>query len=286
MENLKTQQYELWDKKVPMNPGHMKTVLIEYAKFHAVSFAIKQKNPALWKKLTEDNKGDAFEKRYANDKQAEEKFKRFVAGTLSHPYKALKDDPAMTEKLKNYEQTLAPELRSKVKEPEYKVVITHGDCWCNNFLFKYQDPNDKTKPEGLRILDWQLSTFGSPCADLSYFFLVNSSEEVLDNIQTYLKVYHDKLASQLRNFGLDPDELFPFSRLSDHLRLCLLQGLVLAFLVLKVMVSDKEDIPDIVEGAEKSGETMTMANYETKNFDEYARRIKIVMQFLVKNQYL
>ncbi|XP_072379904.1 uncharacterized protein [Diabrotica undecimpunctata] len=285
MENLKTQHYELWDKKVPMNIGHIKAILIEYAKFHAVSFAMKQKNPALFKKLTEDNAGDAFDKKYPNDKDKEEKFKQFLTANLSNGYQALKDDPVLTEHLKKYEQIVGPEFFNKMKGSEYRLVITHGDCWCNNFMFKYQDPNDKAKPQSLRIVDWQISTFGSPCADLSYFFLANSPEDVLDDIQTYLKFYYDKLASQLRNFNLEPDELFPFSRFLDHFRLCLLQSLFIVILVLKIMVTDKEDIPDHVEAAD-TGDSFAMVNYETKNFDEYARRLKIIMQFLIKNQYL
>uniref|UniRef100_A0A6P7G7V4 Uncharacterized protein LOC114338728 n=1 Tax=Diabrotica virgifera virgifera TaxID=50390 RepID=A0A6P7G7V4_DIAVI len=285
MENLKTQQYELWDKKVPMNPGHIKAVLIEYAKFHAVSFAMKQKNPALFKKLSEKNGTNPFEKKNASEKDNEERYKKFFSDTLSNGYKVLKDDPELTEKLKKYEQIVDTEFMSKLKEPEYKLVITHGDCWCNNFLFKYQDPNDKTKPEDLRIVDWQISSFGSPCADLAYFLLVNSSEEVFNDIQTYLKIYHDKLSSQLRNFNLDPDELFPFSRLSDHLNQFLLQSFFFVFLLLKIMVSDKEDIPDHVEEVDKSGDSMTMLSYETKNVEEYTRRVKIIMQFLIKNKY-
>ncbi|XP_072379903.1 uncharacterized protein [Diabrotica undecimpunctata] len=286
MENLKTQHYDLWDKKVPMNPGHIKAVLIEYAKFHAVSLAMKQKNPALFKELAEDQPNNPFEKQFDNDKDKQERFKNFMATTLSNGYKALEDDPTLTEHLKRYEQIAGSEYMDKLKAPEYKVVITHGDCWCNNFLFKYQDPNDKTNPQSLRVVDWQISGLGSPCGDLSYFLLVNSSEEVLDDIQTYLKIYHDKLSSQLRNFNLDPDELFPFSRLSDHLSICLLQALIFAFLVMKVLVSDKEDIPDHVEAVNKSGDSMSMLSYEPKNFEEYSRRIKIIIKFLVKNKYL
>uniref|UniRef100_A0A6P7GMV8 Uncharacterized protein LOC114338721 n=1 Tax=Diabrotica virgifera virgifera TaxID=50390 RepID=A0A6P7GMV8_DIAVI len=129
------------------------------------------------------------------------------------------------------------------------------------------DPNDKTKPEDLRIVDWQISSFGSPCADLAYFLLVNSSEEVLDDIQTYLKIYYDKLSSQLRKFNLDSDELFPFSTFQGHLNLFLLQSFYYAFLLFKVMLSDKEDIPDHVEAVDKSGDAWSMLSYETKNFE-------------------
>ncbi|XP_072379898.1 uncharacterized protein [Diabrotica undecimpunctata] len=285
MENLKTQHYDLLDKKVPMNPGHIKAVLIEYAKFHAVSFAMKQKNPALFKELAEDNPDSPFEKEY-NDEDNPEKFENFSASTLSDIYKALEDDPTLTEHLKRYEEITGPEYVAKLKAPENKLVITHGDCWCNNFMFKYQDPNNKTKPQSLRIIDWQTSALDSPCADICYFLLVSSSEEVLDDIQTYLKIYYDKLASQLRNFNLDPDELFPFSKFSDHLSLYMLQALFFAFLVMKILVSDNEDIPDHVEAIDKSGDAMSMLSYEPKDFDEYSRRLKIIIKFLVKNQYL
>ncbi|CAG9830320.1 unnamed protein product [Diabrotica balteata] len=207
MENLKTQHYGLWDKKVPMNPGHIKAVLIEYAKFHAVSLAMKQKNPALFKELAEDSPDNPFEKQYdSEDKQ--ENVENFMVSTLSYVYKAFEDDPTLIEYLQRYEQISGPEYEAKIKEPEYKVVLTHGDSWNNNFMFKYQDPNDKTKPQSVRVVDWQLTALGSPCADLSHFLLASSCEEVLDDIQTYLKIYHDKLSSQLRNFNLDPDEVF------------------------------------------------------------------------------
>ncbi|XP_072379901.1 uncharacterized protein [Diabrotica undecimpunctata] len=287
LENLKTQQYELWNKKIAMNPGHIKAVLIEYAKFHAVSLAMKQKNPELFNALAETNLDNPMEKPSEGNEKNQEKFKSFFTATLSLGYKAVKDDIALTESLKKYEG-IALENIFKSRQPEYKLVVTHGDCWCNNFMFKYQDPKDKTEPQSLRVIDWQMSSFGSPCGDLSYFLVANASEEVLDDLQTYLHVYHDKLSSQLRDFNLDPEEVFPFSKFENHFKLFMSYSLFLALLITKVTLSDADEIPEHKEEAEKkkSEELLVLLASQIKNFEEYTRRIKIIINFLVKNKYL
>ncbi|CAG9830312.1 unnamed protein product [Diabrotica balteata] len=278
MENLKTQQYQLWNKKIPINSGHTKAVLIEYAKFHAVALAMKYKNPELFKDLTERGPRNPYEITYQGGNEKVERMKAFLTHSLSDSFKALEDDPDLTEYLKKYEQNSLPEALSQLQEPEYKVVVTHGDCWCNNFMFKYQDPTDKTTPQSLRIVDWQMSSFGSPCTDISYFLLANGSEEILDNFDTYLKIYQDKLTLQLRNFNLDPDEVFPLSRFQNHLEKSILSGFFMALLTIKLMVT--EWVPDHVASAEKSGDSNSI------QLEEYSRRIKILLRFLIKNKYL
>uniref|UniRef100_A0A6P7G7P3 Uncharacterized protein LOC114338726 n=1 Tax=Diabrotica virgifera virgifera TaxID=50390 RepID=A0A6P7G7P3_DIAVI len=278
MENLKTQQYQLWNKKVPINPGHTKAVLIEYAKFHAASLAMKYKHPELFKDLTENGPRNPYETTYQEDEEKKEHRKAFLTHSLTDSFKAVEDDPVLTEYLEKYGQKLLPEAFSKLQEPEYKVVITHGDCWCNNFMFQYQDPNVKTKPQSLRIIDWQMSSFGSPCTDVSYFLLANGSEQILDDFETYIKIYHDKLSSQLRNFSLDPDEIFPLSRFQNHLKKSILHGMFMALLTIKLMAT--EWVPDHVETVEKSGDSSVLQS------EEYSRRVKILINFLVKNKYL
>ena len=45
-------------------------------------------------------------------------------------------------------------------------TITHGDPWFNNMMFKYDEKNN---PEGLKMLDLQISTYLPPTMDLAYF---------------------------------------------------------------------------------------------------------------------
>ncbi|CAG9830316.1 unnamed protein product [Diabrotica balteata] len=270
-----------------MNPGHIKAVLIEYAKFHAISLAMKQKNPELFKALAETNLDNPMEKLFGGNKENEAKFKSFFTATLSMGYKAVKDDIALTESLKQYEG-IAFENIYKSRKPEYNLVVTHGDCWCNNFMFKYQDPKDKTEPQSLRVIDWQASSFGSPCGDLAYFFVANASEEVLDDLQTYLHIYHDKLSSQLRDFNVDPEEVFPFSTLENHFNLFISHSLFLALLIMRVTLSEADEIPEHKEEPDKkkSEELLVLLASQIKNFEEYSRRIKVIINFLVKNKYL
>ncbi|CAG9830311.1 unnamed protein product [Diabrotica balteata] len=284
MENLKTQGYKLWNKKLPMNPGHVKAVLKEYAKFHAVSLAMKDKSPEQFSKLTAKVYANVFE---ANPSfNNEERLKEFVASAMASGYEVVAGDSELTECLKRVESKVNNAFFKKLKKEKYKLVINHGDCWCNNFLFKYEDPEKIENPSSLRILDWQLSSCSTPAYDISYFFIVNSSKEIFDDYKTYLKLYHDTLSSQLLNFGCDPQKLFPYSLLEEHLQLLFSFGLYMSFMIVKIMVSESEEAPDFVEISEKNGDLVKGMSFSVKNMDEYTRRIKYIISFLRDNNYI
>lgn len=136
MENLKVEGFKLWDKKVPMNAGHISKVIKEYAKFHAISIALKHKHPEIFKELTKDITDAAFQDGN-NDEENKVKFESFIKAVCSTASKAFEDDPVLTGYFKEFESAIYNFVATDFKDPEYKQVIVHGDCWCNNFLFKY-----------------------------------------------------------------------------------------------------------------------------------------------------
>ncbi|XP_050499202.1 uncharacterized protein LOC126879900 [Diabrotica virgifera virgifera] len=284
MENLKTQGYKLWNKKIPMNPGHIKAVLKEYAKFHAVSLAMKDKNPEQFSKLSANVYKNVFEGNATYSD--EERLKAFITSGMQSGYQVVAGDSELTECLKKVQSTVIDTFSKELKKEKYKLVINHGDCWCNNFLFRYEDPENIENPSNLRILDWQLSSLSTPAYDISYFFIVNSSKEVFDDYKTYLKLYHDTLSSQLLNFGCDPEKLFPYSLLEEHLKVLFPFGLYMSFMIVKVMVSESEEAPDFVEISEQNGDLVKGMSFNVKNMDEYGRRVKNIILFLRDNNYI
>ncbi|RZC37726.1 EcKinase and/or DUF1679 domain containing protein, partial [Asbolus verrucosus] len=84
-------------------------------------------------------------------------------------------------------------------------------------MFKYQG-DDKSKPTDMRFLDFQLSRVGSPVIDLSYFLYSCADEEVLNNFDSILKVYHSSISDCLSELGCDPETAFPFKKLKEHWR--------------------------------------------------------------------
>jgi hypothetical protein len=65
-----------------------------------------------------------------------------------------------------------------------------------------------------KMIDFQLARYCSPALDISFFIYSCTSEELRDkHYDDLLKVYHDSLSEIIRDFGSNPDYLFPFSAL-------------------------------------------------------------------------
>lgn len=131
LENLFANGYKHWNRKVPMNSEHISLVMNEYGKFHAVSFAMKKKNPELFKTLSEGL-------RNVDKVQGEKEMEDFLKATSVRLEKAIKGIPALEGALKRVMTDFKRYFFEEIVGSDEQLVITHGDCWCNNMLFKYE----------------------------------------------------------------------------------------------------------------------------------------------------
>ncbi|CAG9824035.1 unnamed protein product [Phaedon cochleariae] len=134
MENLRESGYKLWNRKLPMNPEHLTAVMKEYAKLHAVSLAMKEKQPEAFKELTKDMGKHTF----ADDVEDRGKAAAYVSSVMGNIWGAFEHDPVTTEVLKGFEKRLPDMFTELTTLSDEPVVIDHGDCWCNNLLFSYK----------------------------------------------------------------------------------------------------------------------------------------------------
>lgn len=127
LENLTTSGYSLWDRKKPMNHGHVSFVLKQYGKLHALSFCLKKTNPDLYQSYAKKLDGKTINEFFETCHEIlEENFKNLIGHVTE------KESLDIMEKFKD---ELYNFLKS-ISEDEHSVLI-HGDCWCNNFMFKY-----------------------------------------------------------------------------------------------------------------------------------------------------
>ncbi|XP_023023752.1 uncharacterized protein [Leptinotarsa decemlineata] len=234
LENLKRNGFALHDKSQPMNFQHIYLVLRSYAKFHALSFALRDQQVEKFNELTADY--DSILKKMI-----------LGPGALENHYRASCDlreagrtDLAMKcEEIENNRKGIFQECLDDVPT---EAVITHGDCHNNNFLFEYE-ANDKDNPISVAIIDWQLSEIHSPVMDLSYFLYCVAPKEALAKLDVLLKYYHEHLTNFMRELGSDTAKLFPYHTLVKHWRKYSIFTFTFLVGVLKIIYVEKDHAP-------------------------------------------
>lgn len=85
-----------------------------------------------------------------------------------------------------------------------------------------------------------------------YFLFTASTKAFRDaHYEDLLQLYHDTLSTFLRRLGSDPERLFPRSALDDQLVRFGRFGLLMAAMLLPIITTKSEDIPDLDGMAEK-----------------------------------
>ncbi|XP_073960942.1 uncharacterized protein isoform X1 [Choristoneura fumiferana] len=192
--NEHIQGFESPKKKLDLK--HAKLVLVTLAKFHAISFAMKEQSceefericngitetyydgsnwscyKRLWSKIWSVAK-DAVEKEYPNTKYIELINKFAVQSRFKDLVKAVND--------KN------------------NCVIQHGDCSVSNYMFKYEGE----MPVDVKMMDFQQTRCASPVLDVVSVLYTNT--DLLQYEEELLKNYHETLAIEIENLGSNPN---------------------------------------------------------------------------------
>lgn len=105
-------------------------------------------------------------------------------------------------------------------DPEEFNVLNHGDCWCNNIMFKYNESGER---EDTILVDFQMGKYGTPCQDLLYFIFSSVKQEIrLKEFDFFIRFYHENLKVNLKLL----DYKKPIPNLSDlHIMLLKRSGM-------------------------------------------------------------
>lgn len=132
MEDLRELGYNMENKYKVIGVEQAKLVIKTIARYHATSIALKHKEPALFAPFKE--LGDYFK-----DAFPESMLVDMTAANVANAMKTLNKptDGLYREKLEHYRDHII-ELMDSVWHAEPLQVPIHGDCWSNNFMFKYE----------------------------------------------------------------------------------------------------------------------------------------------------
>lgn len=133
MEDLRPKNYEMWPREKVIPLDHELFVMRELAKFHAISFAMKDQRPDQFEefKQMKDNFGELLFRG---------KLRSFMNRTVERAAEVLKN-PDHKKYMENFRKTyveIVDEYLTGASSKEF-ANIGHGDCWNNNFLFKHDD---------------------------------------------------------------------------------------------------------------------------------------------------
>ncbi|XP_018566820.1 uncharacterized protein LOC108907565 [Anoplophora glabripennis] len=277
LENLKFQKFEMHNKKIPLDKQHFELIFREYGKFHALSFAYKCLYPEDYADLA---KGIIDVYSYFMNMDGFTKSIDAIYDLVMDSLQPRIDD-VVIEKFRPYFENHMELFRDSIDCNTKYSVITHGDCWSNNMMFKYSEDR---RLVDIRFLDFQLSKEGSPCCDLSYCFYSGASDEMLKDLDYFLQIYHESLSKTLKAFGCDPEKLYPFQELKNDWKKYCKMGVTMALMVWKIKCTSEENIIDLND-VDRPAEERERA-YSVYDKDAFQKICRNLIFHLHENDYL
>ncbi|GFG33263.1 hypothetical protein Cfor_04001 [Coptotermes formosanus] len=239
LENLKTSNYRLGDRRVGLDLNHVQLVVSKLARFHALSVALKLLKPEVFKDTVlkackPHNKG--FDESEIKD------------STLKL-MKAIETIPGCENYLQIVQKGL--ELGEKIwlntsllppREPY--ATFSHTDLWVNNMMFCYDADNDNY-PVGVKFLDFQGNVYDSPAKDLLFFLYTSAAEGVMaKNYDELIRLYHQNFTECLKDVGCDISP-FTFELLLDEIDMFAPSEVYHVLFMLLPICAEKSDVPEL-----------------------------------------
>lgn len=108
-----------------------------------------------------------------------------------------------TQKLLINSRLMIPRVASQPTNRNCFQVLNHGDDWINNMLFKN---DEKGNAIDVKFIDFQLSFWDSPMADLMYFLLTSVKDEIKTaHFDELIAFYHKELIKSLNELKYSED---------------------------------------------------------------------------------
>nr|XP_021198182.2 uncharacterized protein LOC110382040 [Helicoverpa armigera]XP_021198183.2 uncharacterized protein LOC110382040 [Helicoverpa armigera]XP_021198184.2 uncharacterized protein LOC110382040 [Helicoverpa armigera]XP_049706343.1 uncharacterized protein LOC110382040 [Helicoverpa armigera] len=231
---------------------HCKLTFKVLAQFHALSFAMKDQKPEEFNKIKTQ-----VRELYYHDRLWGwyTRFWKRISGIAIDAVEKEYPDSIYVEKIKKF---AVPERYQDMIDAATKTgdngVISHGDSWTNNFLYKYV----QEKPVDAKIIDFQLSRCATPVLDVAFMIYGCTTQDLRDkHYEDLLKYYYEVLSTQIREMGSDPSKVYSWELFMSEIKKYSFFGLAFSFESTPVIVLAPEDAID-----------MEMEGDECKNIDD------------------
>ncbi|XP_022920826.2 uncharacterized protein [Onthophagus taurus] len=279
LENLKVEGFDLRNRQELIDEEHLCLALKAFGKLHATGFALKDQDFETFLKITDGVKD------VLADTIVESGFDKVIGSCITQFIESLdpKEDKDILRASNGLQESVVDFIRNIPEFQGRYCTFLQGDCWSNNMMFLYKGSN---KPLGIKLIDWQIIRVNYPVFDLSYFFYSAATSKMLGNWENYMGIYHKYFSEHCRNLGSDPNELYPFEVLKEHWRKYSKYGLGMAFLLVKAMLYDKDEAPDLAKSLEGDKIDANIFNNKTRHQDVYDRKMKDIFRHFIVNKFI
>lgn len=243
-DDLGAEGYQNANKFKGLDLDHCTLVMGELAKWHALTYAMKQKSKTHLRELFPCVVDVMYR---VDESQIWKPVLDACYASVVQIVTGATQDEALKQKLKKYEGAFMEALAEHMVNPPEKdiSVIIHGDCWVNNFLFKYEQQNGRKKPIGLKFVDFQCSVYAPLTYDLNYFFYSSTTSELRRaHLDDLLRIYHRSFQSALATLGVSFPK-FTFEYLKKEFVAAMPYGFMVACFILPVIMNSSLDIAEV-----------------------------------------
>ncbi|CAD7093801.1 unnamed protein product [Hermetia illucens] len=190
LEDLNAMGYKMANVRAGLDEPHAKMVLKKLAKMHAASAFANSEKPGTFKRCDKgifNKHSSAFDKFFNLNLEACARIVSSWEGYETYGEKLFKLLPHFTK------------YGVRVMEPKdhHFNVLTHGDLWSNNTMFKYNESNQVVD---VILFDLQFCTWTSPTIDLHYFFHTSLTDDLrINNTEELVHYYYQNLRDTLQD---------------------------------------------------------------------------------------
>uniref|UniRef100_A0A182Q3X6 CHK kinase-like domain-containing protein n=1 Tax=Anopheles farauti TaxID=69004 RepID=A0A182Q3X6_9DIPT len=233
MEDLKDRQFEMAHRQTGLDMEHCQSLLRRLAQFHAASAVYYERKGPYGAKFLE---GMFSEKNRAMFEKFQSQHDGFMYQTMSEwP----NNGKLYAELMKHRGMDMFDAILSVTKpDPTKFNVLNHGDMWCNNMMFQYDDSN---KIKEITLIDFQLCMWCSPVIDLHYFIFSSVRADLrlreLDHLICYYYRHLTENLTLLQYGGVQPSLQELHSDFTERQ----MYGLNTIFSILPICVMEKTE---------------------------------------------
>ncbi|KAJ4445906.1 hypothetical protein ANN_12592 [Periplaneta americana] len=197
-------------------------VMRKLGRFHGLSLAMKTLDPEGFHEARQCVNETVYCKYYM-DKIARDVIEYAFEDAIKEAEKHFSEDSPYLVKLQKFSKGVAHRMVAiSYGDPNNEPynVITHGDMWVSNFMFHYSPSTAINKsPDEMCFIDFQQARYSSPGTDLGRLLFVSTDKSTRDaHREDLLRCYHDSVSDTVREFGCDPEKVFPFCAVEQQLK--------------------------------------------------------------------